>query len=198
MAKFDLMNRGLCAYRVDNLQPNPLVVKGVIKKAGSMAATPMASSEQLGWWVENVTKKSTEGNVNGSFKKLNDWHKEIHKSSRLEIKDVCSSTNLETGHIRRSGCVRKNLIQHIRNEEELQVADYIWNNPYSLKFVRHSPLGEVKDMTNPKDIKNIESKKKRFVTSYNVYELNYNDAVWEVKVEVYKNQAEQIYNVKKK
>lgn len=197
MSKIDLQTRGLCAYRVDNLQPNPLVVKGVIKKAGSMAATPMASSEQLRWWGENVTNNSTNG-VNGSFKKLNDWHKEVRKSSRLEIKDVCSSTNLETGHIRRNGCVRNNLIQHIRNEEELQAADYIWNNPHSLKFVRHSPLGEVKDMTNPKDIKNIESKKERFVTSYNVYELNYNGAVWEVKVEVYKNKAEQIYNIKKK
>ena len=69
MGDIDLMNRGLCAYRVDNLQPNPLVVKGVIKKAGSMAATPMASSEQLGWWLENVDGVTS---VTGNFTPYSD------------------------------------------------------------------------------------------------------------------------------
>ncbi len=55
------MKKGIFAYRVDNLQPNPLIVKGVVKKAGSALATPMASSEQLGWWIKNVTNKASGG-----------------------------------------------------------------------------------------------------------------------------------------
>ncbi len=54
MSKFDLKTRGLCAYRVDNLQPNQIVVKGVVKKAGSMADTPKASFDQISWWLENA------------------------------------------------------------------------------------------------------------------------------------------------
>lgn len=67
-----------------------------------------------------------------------------------------------------------------------------------LNFVRKSPLGEGKDMTNPKDVTNILRKRDRGVTHYNVYELVLGTEVWEVKTEVYKNKAEAVYNLYKK
>ena len=59
-------------------------------------------------------------------------------------------------------------------------------------------MGEVKDLSDPKDIKNIEEKKKRGVTAYNVYDLVLNGVEWEVKMEVFKNKAEAVYNIKRK
>lgn len=61
LSKFDLRTRGLCAYRVDNLQPNPLIVKGVVKKAGSTLGTQMMTSEQGAWWIKNVSKQANTG-----------------------------------------------------------------------------------------------------------------------------------------
>ena len=45
-------------YRVDNLRHNSLVVKGVVKKAGSGLATPMMTAEQKEWWKKTVGKKN--------------------------------------------------------------------------------------------------------------------------------------------
>ena len=57
---FELKNASLRAYRVDNLRPNSLVVKGVVKKAGSGLATPMMTAEQKEWWKKTVDKKTTD------------------------------------------------------------------------------------------------------------------------------------------
>ena len=58
--RFDLKKASLRAYRVDNLRPNPLIVKGVVKKAGSGLATPMMTSEQKEWWKKAVEKKTSD------------------------------------------------------------------------------------------------------------------------------------------
>ena len=55
------MKRGIRGYRVDNLQPNPLIVKGVVKKAESTLGTPMMTSEQGTWWIKNVSKQANTG-----------------------------------------------------------------------------------------------------------------------------------------
>ena len=51
------MNLNNFYYRVDNLRHNSLVVKGVVKKAGSGLATPMMTAEQKEWWKKTVGKK---------------------------------------------------------------------------------------------------------------------------------------------
>ena len=66
-----------------------------------------------------------------------------------------------------------------------------------LEFVRLSPLGEGKDMTDPKDVGNIEKKKKRGVTGYNVYKINDGVNEWLVKMEISKGRMETVYHVKK-
>ena len=53
------MNLNNFYYRVDNLRPNSLVVKGVVKKAGSGLATPMMTAEQKEWWKKTVEKKTS-------------------------------------------------------------------------------------------------------------------------------------------
>nr|DAR44736.1 MAG TPA: Papain fold toxin 1, glutamine deamidase [Caudoviricetes sp.] len=58
--RFDLKKASLRAYRVDNLRPNPLIVKGVVKKAGSGLATPMMTAEQKEWWKKTVEKKTSD------------------------------------------------------------------------------------------------------------------------------------------
>lgn len=57
LGKLNLDKCGIVAYRVDNLQPNATVVKGIVKKAGSKAATPSMTAEQKEWWKKNVTDK---------------------------------------------------------------------------------------------------------------------------------------------
>jgi len=64
-----------------------------------------------------------------------------------------------------------------------------------LVYLSRSELGEVKDMTKPEDIANIQKKKDRGVTHYNIYELRQGNRVWHVKTEVYKNRAEAVYNL---
>lgn len=54
-------------------------------------------------------------------------------------------------------------------------------------------LGEVKNMTDPKDIANIQKKTHRGVTGYNVYEVTIGDELWELKTEVFKNKSETLY-----
>lgn len=106
--------------------------------------------------------------------------------------------NVHTGKIWNKGEARKNLINHVINEEELEAAKYAWEHPEQLKYIRNSPLGEVKDLENPKDAANVEKKRKRGVTSYNQYEIAFNDEVWTVKMEVINNKREQFYHIMKK
>jgi len=151
---FDL-KKGIRAYRVDNLQPNPLIVKGVVKKSGSTLATPSMTAEQTTWWVKNVTNK-TSGGVNGSASKLHEWHKEIRQSSSFPISEERTMINLQTGRIWNKGEARRHLIDHIWSEDELKAAQYAWEHPEELRFVRKSPLGEGKNLDNAKDAANIK------------------------------------------
>ncbi len=191
------MKKGVRAYRVDNLQPNPVVVKGVVKKSGSALATPTMTAEQKAWWEKNV-KGADSSMGNGFYKKRNDWHKEISKSSSFPLSEERRLKNVHTGKIWNKGEARKNLINHVINEEELEAAKYAWEHPEQLKYIRNSPLGEVKDLENPKDAANVEKKRKRGVTSYNQYEIAFNDEVWTVKMEVINNKREQFYHIMKK
>ncbi len=191
------MKKGVRAYRVDNLQPNPVVVKGVVRKSGSTLATPSMTAEQKAWWEKNV-KGAGLSMGNGFYKKRNDWHKEISKSSSFPLSEERRLKNVHTGKIWNKGEARKNLINHVINEEELEAAKYAWEHPEQLKYIRNSPLGEVKDLENPKDAANVEKKRKRGVTSYNQYEIAFNDEVWTVKMEVINNKREQFYHIMKK
>ncbi len=123
--------------------------------------------------------------------------KEVLKSDRFKTSDDIKFENLDTHILKRSGKSRKHFIEHCYNRSEIDAAEYIWEHPSNLKLVKPSPLGEVKDMSDPKAISNIEKKKARGVVSYNIYEFSYNNKTWLVKTEVLKSGKEQFYSITK-
>lgn len=86
-------------------------------------------------------------------------------------------------------------ISHARNIEEAEMYRIINEHISELVFVRESPLGEVKDLSNSKDIANIKKKSERGVTGYNVYKLRLNGKTWLVKTEVHRGISESIYHL---
>lgn len=87
------------------------------------------------------------------------------------------------------------LLSHCRTLEELDVAAYIWNNIGKLVHVKYSVLGEGKDLNNPKDINNIEKKRKRGVIGYNKYMIMFKNKAFFVKFEKHKYGFEQPYSI---
>ena len=66
------------------------------------------------------------------------------------------------------------------------------------KLEKPQEVGEVKDMNNPKDVKNIDKKKERGVTGYQEYEAVIDGTTWIIKTEIFKNKNESAYNLYKK
>ena len=81
----------------------------------------------------------------------------------------------------------RRLLAHCYDETTLKTALSIRKKINKLKFVRVSKLGEGKDMSNPKDRKNIQRKRRRGVLCYHAYTwTNRKGIVFDVKMEVYK------------
>ena len=108
------------------------------------------------------------------------------------------SAKLKTGIIYQTRKSFKRAISHAYNPDEVMMHKSVAEYYDELEHIRESPLGEVKDMTNEKDIANINRKISRGVTGYNVYEVIINDTAWEVKTEVFKGEKECAYNIMKK
>lgn len=107
-------------------------------------------------------------------------------------------TNLVTGNFYQTKKSFKRGIAHAMNIEEAEMFSRINSHISDLVYVRESPLGEVKDMTNPKAIANIKKKRDRGVTGYNVYELELDGETWIIKTEVFRGYSEAIYHIMKK
>ncbi len=101
--------------------------------------------------------------------------------------------NLQTGQFYQTKKSFKRGIAHAYSIEEVEMFETFKTYASRMTFVRHSPLGEVKDMTDPKDIANIQKKTHRGVTCYNVYEVTIGNELWELKTEVFKNRTETLY-----
>ena len=104
-----------------------------------------------------------------------------------------SYDNLYTGKLTKSSSAKKEFLNHAETLGALDAAKVAWNNPSSIHRVRVSPLGEDKDMSNPQDVKNIEKKKKRGITNFNVYRMSHNGRRWIVKTAQYKKGYETLY-----
>jgi len=127
--------------------------------------------------------------------KLKQAKKDVQNSATKTRKQ---HTNLATGVLYQTRKSLKRGIKHARNVEQVEMFNNIASYAKQLEFVRESPLGEGKDMSNPKDVTNIQNKKARGVTGYNVYKLKLENETWIIKTEVYKNRAEAIYTLYKK
>lgn len=105
--------------------------------------------------------------------------------------------NLETGSLHQANKPRKRLLNHCHCADEIEAAIYFWNNPHLLGEQRISPLGENKDMSDPKVQKNIARKKQRGVQDYIEYRATYRGARWIIKTERHTAGFEQFYWLKK-
>ena len=101
--------------------------------------------------------------------------------------------NLQTGQFYQTKKSFKRGIAHAYTVEEVEMFETFKDYASQMTFIRHSPLGEAKNMTDPKDIANIQKKIHRGVTGYNVYEVTIGDELWELKTEVFKNKSETLY-----
>ncbi len=197
------LDMGIWGYRVDTLRPNSDIVEGVVKKAGSKAATPEIRSEVKVIFLKS--KNSEIGTQAGAGTGLNSALYQRRNNLRRDqsrfvvtTHEAKSYQNLETGKLLNTGHSRKSVINHLFHEEEVPAAEYVWNNPQGLHFVRKSPLGEGKDMATEKAQKNIAKKTARGVRYYNLYEFEFNGKMWHMKMEVVQkgqNLVEQFYSL---
>lgn len=109
-----------------------------------------------------------------------------------------SSKSLQTGKYFQTRDSLELGLKHARTIEEINAFKWIASHLDQLSFIRFSPLGEVKDMTSEKDIKNVEKKRKRGATGYNEYEIHIDGKVWKLKTEIRKNSRETLYIAFKK
>lgn len=121
--------------------------------------------------------------------------REAQKRAKPVIREA---TNLTTGQLTQTRKAMQRAYGHAFNQEEFAMYDYIVANIDKLVFKSFSPLGEGKDLTNPKDKKNIKNKRDRGVTGYNAYSIIVSGIEWQVKTEVYKNKNEAVYHILKK
>lgn len=172
-------------YRVDTLAPNANVVKDVLTN-GEAKATAGAAAQ---------------GGITGKIDYSKVWplRKEALNSDRFRTEYTKrNASNLFTGQIRLSKKSLRRSLNHCANEEEISALQYVWANYKNLVHKRISPLGENKDLNKPKNIKNIEKKKKRSVVDYMEYEISINGRIWVVKTERTKWGFEQLYHICKK
>lgn len=121
--------------------------------------------------------------------------KELLRSSENFTK---KSESLQTGNYFQTKKTLRLGLDHARTAEEVAAQKWIAQHLENLRFVRFSPLGEVKDMTSEIDIRNIKKKKDRGATGYNEYEIEINGETWQLKTEIRKDKKETLYNAFKK
>lgn len=127
--------------------------------------------------------------------KLNDLRKAIvKKADTLHME----STNLQTGVFFQTRKSLKRGLSHAYTKEEVYMHETISSHLDAFEYVRESTLGEVKDMTDPADAKNVQKKIDRGVTGYQIYEAEINGVRWIIKTEVYKGKSESVYLIMRK
>lgn len=194
--------KGISVYRVDNLRPNPLVVKGVVKKAGSTDVAPSMTAEQKEWWAKNVEKKAT-GGANGNISLL-DWKerykkcdftpetnknifrkmgKELSKSSlrsQWSENDVFLK-NAYTKSLRVNKDALDCLIYHAYTKEELFAIAYLRSNLQNLKNAKYCYINMQR--------KNYKKKIADGVMHIVSYDFEYEGKMFEVKTEVIRTKS---------
>ncbi len=110
--------------------------------------------------------------------------------------ELATYKNLKTKELLPSHKSLKRLVNHCLSLDELDAAKYLWLNPGKLRFVRESPMGEGKDMEDPKAQKNIAKKQERGIVGYNQYSLKYDGRKWDVKLEEHEKGFEQMYFIR--
>lgn len=125
--------------------------------------------------------------------------KEYRKSMESQAEHLTEShNNLFTKNFYQTKKSFKRGIGHARNIEEAEMFVEINQHISELRPIRISLLGEGKDLSDPKDIANLQRKRDRGVTAYHIYEFEFGGDTWVIKTEIYKNRSEAVYALYKK
>mgnify|MGYP001674553994 CR=1 FL=1 len=128
--------------------------------------------------IKNQTLSETE-------KTILDWAK--------KEKGLHEATTTQTGKILISRKVADRFLHHAKTKEEKALLTDIVRHNEKLTFLREDKLGDRKDMNDPKDVKNIETKKKRGVLSYTVYTFEKGTKKWKIGFERTQNNEAPYY-----
>lgn len=120
------LERGLFAYRVDNLQPNPIVCRGVVKKAGSNLQTPAVDKEQREWWKKNVLGKEITNVGIAGFEPLK--KKDVEYVSETKGRVDVHSSRLENAN--------KNKQERAKFEKEHRMCCVLADNGYKIEMLQ--------------------------------------------------------------
>lgn len=120
------LERGLSAYRVDNLQPNPIVCRGVVKKAGSNLQTPAVDKEQREWWKKNVLQKDGASVGIAGFEPLK--KKDVEYVSETKGRVDVHSSRLENAN--------KNKQERAKFEKEHRMCCVLADNGYKIEMLQ--------------------------------------------------------------
>lgn len=112
-------------------------------------------------------------------------------------KSLVKNGSFVTGKMIDSKKTFKNVYNHELRADEIEAVIAFYSKPTKVRFIKESPLGEGKDLTRPKDAKNIAKKKARGVTHYNVYEFKTSNGKYRLKTEVNKKGYEIPYFIYK-
>ncbi|MDE6267028.1 MAG: phage head morphogenesis protein [Muribaculaceae bacterium] len=131
-----------------------------------------------------------------TVKRVWEYVKEL--KNEVTVLNNVTASRLQTGTYYQTKKTFGRAIGHARDLEQAEMYEAIRMHLDDMVFLRHSPLGEGKDLSNPKDRKNVDVKRHRGVSGYNKYSLIQGDDSWIITMEVYKNRSETIYHVLKK
>ena len=143
-------------------------------------------------WSERRSKRQRHEALSRAKAALRRSDTEMPIRSESEL-----AQNLYKGRLLRNNQARRAFIAHTYTFSELNAAKHIWNNPHELHFVRISPLGEGKDVSNPSDVKNLAGKRSRGVYQYGEYAFEYGHNNWVVKTEMFRQGFERLYHIEK-
>lgn len=138
-------------------------------------------------------KSKSQQSVKEADKKVREW------AAQFEEGRIFDSNKLHTTKLYISRGVAKRYLGHASSAEAKWILKAMSENPDNFTYKSYQALGAGKDMTDPKNLKNIDAKKKRRVTGYNYYEFEHMGKTWLIDMEVIGyNRREQPYSVRLK
>lgn len=123
-AQFNI-KAGIGAYRVDDMQPNDIIVRGVLKKSGSKAVTPSLTAEQKAWWKKNV------GEVEG----VTDGLKSMPILTKKDVDVVLKNGGSISVHPSRIKNANVNKQERAKFTKEQRMCNVLANNGYKIEML---------------------------------------------------------------
>jgi hypothetical protein len=141
--------------------------------------------------VNKLMEQEAEAGSNAPVN-MKEYRENIVKANETPLRIKCDK--LSTGIFYQTKKSVERGIYHSRNKEEADIFNHITEYLDDLVPDCFSPLGEVKNMDDPKDRKNVAKKINRGVTGYYWYSAVINGEKWRIKTEIFKGKAEALYN----